>query len=243
MQSKSEKKDYNYSEDYYIKNGISGFESIDRMDHRAILKAVEFKENDCVLEIGCGLGILLSLLKAKNKYGVESNEFAINKCKEKGINARFHDDVYNLPFDDNFFDVVIMNESIEHIHNVDRLTKEVKRILKGEGKFIITTPNKGFLVKNLSESHCSEMTFNELEKLMSSNDFEIVAHTVSGINIWDYIGRKAIYPLAKFLVRKNMLIGTIKKTKDKADHSKMLNFRDYLTSFGTQQLLIAKNNK
>lgn len=243
MQSNSEKKDYNYSEDYYIKNGILGFESIDRMDHRAILKAVEFKENDCVLEIGCGLGILLSLLKTKNKYGVESNEFAVNKCKEKGINARLHEDVYRLPFDDNFFDAVIMNESIEHIHDIDRLTKEVKRILKRGGKFIITTPNKGFLVKDLSESHCSEMTFDELEKLMSSNDFEIVSHTVSGINIWDYIGRKVTYPLAKFLMRKNILTSTIKKTKDKVDHSKISNFRDGLISFGTQQLLIAKNNK
>lgn len=243
MQNENEKKDYNYSKNYYIENSISGFESTDRMDHRAILKLVEFREGDCVLEIGCGFGVLLSLLKVKNKYGIESNEFAVNKCKEKGIDARVHDDAYNLPFDDNFFDAVIMNESIEHIHDVDRLAKEVKRILKGGGKFIITTPNKGFLVKNLSESHCSEMTFDELEKLMYGNNFEIVSHTVSGINMWDYIGRKAIYPLAKFLVRQNMLAGTIKKTKDKVDHSKMSNFRDYLTSFGTQQLLIAKNNK
>lgn len=243
MQSKSEKRDYNYSEDYYIENGISGFESTDRMDHRAILKSTEFKEDDYVLEIGCGLGILLSLLKSKNKYGVESNEFAVNKCKEKGINAKLHNDAYNLLFDDSFFDAVIMNESIEHIHDVDRLTKEVKRILKRGGKFIITTPNKGFLVKNLSESHCSEMTFSELEKLMNSNNFEIVSHTVSGINVWDYIGRRVTYPLAKFLTHRNILVNTIKKTRDGVDHSRMLSFRDYLISFGTQQLLIAKNNK
>jgi len=46
-----------------------------------------------------------------------------------------------LPWEDNFFDVVICSEIIEHIFDTDRLLEQIRRILKPSGTLIISTPN------------------------------------------------------------------------------------------------------
>ncbi|MFC1623280.1 class I SAM-dependent methyltransferase, partial [Patescibacteria group bacterium] len=226
-----------------VDNGLDGFNATERMDHKAILECVDFNKKDKILEIGCGFGVLLSKIPSGVKYGIESNDFSAGKCQEKGLNVVAHDNPYKLPFEDNFFDKVVMNESIEHIEDVGKLVKEVKRILKFNGKYVVTTPNKTLFVRNLSDTHCSEMTYSELRKIIRDNDFEIVLHTVSGFGAWDWFATRFVYPVAKFFLKKGVMSGAIKKTRDNVDQSKVSNFRDKWIYLGTQQLLIAKNNK
>ena len=47
----------------------------------------------------------------------------------------------DLPFNNDFFDVAYCGEIIEHLFNPDHLLKEVFRVLKKEGRCVITTPN------------------------------------------------------------------------------------------------------
>lgn len=95
-----------------------------------------------ILDIGCGsFPYFLTFIDFKNKYGVdpslsttESNKLILKKI-----------DVAKtpLPFADNFFETVTMLAVFEHI-DYQRLTfvlKEVKRVLKRNGIFIITTPS------------------------------------------------------------------------------------------------------
>jgi 2-polyprenyl-3-methyl-5-hydroxy-6-metoxy-1,4-benzoquinol methylase len=49
--------------------------------------------------------------------------------------------VDTLPWDDDFFDVIICSEIIEHIFDTDRLLEQIKRVLKPSGTLIISTPN------------------------------------------------------------------------------------------------------
>lgn len=241
--SQKRTKKYDYGEKYYQENGLDGFEARGRMDHDAILAQVDFGENDNVLEIGCGLGVLLSRVGSKNKFGVESNTFSVDKCREKGLDVRLHDNPYDLPYEDNFFDKVIMNEVIEHIEDVDLVVKEVSRVLKNKGIFIVTTPNKGILVRNLSESHCSEMTYGELRAIIKKNNFRIMKHLVSGINIWDFLGGKIVYPTAKKIREIGFFKKAIDNTRKKIDRSKIQIFRKKFRHLGTQQLLVAENRK
>jgi SAM-dependent methyltransferase len=46
-----------------------------------------------------------------------------------------------LPYEDNFFDTVYLGEVIEHLHNPGMVLKEVRRVLKEDGVFIMDTPN------------------------------------------------------------------------------------------------------
>ncbi len=47
----------------------------------------------------------------------------------------------SLPWTENTFDVVVCNEIIEHIFDTDRLLEELHRVLKPQGKLILSTPN------------------------------------------------------------------------------------------------------
>jgi len=74
-----------------------------------------------------GIDISTETFKYAKKYFDELKECDLNSEK--------------IPFPDNFFDVVICSEVIEHIYNTDRLLIEIKRILKPSGILIISTPN------------------------------------------------------------------------------------------------------
>ena len=49
-----------------------------------------------------------------------------------------------LPFADNFFDIVFLNEVLEHVEDDKRTISESIRVLKVGGKIIIFAPNRLF---------------------------------------------------------------------------------------------------
>jgi len=55
-----------------------------------------------------------------------------------------------IPSDDNMFDIVIAANTLEHLHDPERVFKEVNRVLKPGGIFLVKTPNKYHYVPLLS---------------------------------------------------------------------------------------------
>jgi 2-polyprenyl-3-methyl-5-hydroxy-6-metoxy-1,4-benzoquinol methylase len=97
-----------------------------------------------VVDIGSGNGYLMKYIKEKNSKDIEFEFIGIDKyVTEKSFEFRLiNQDVeerINLP--DQFADIIIGAEIIEHISNTDGLIEEVYRILKKDGDAIITTPN------------------------------------------------------------------------------------------------------
>src|SRR5205085_2280796 len=73
-------------------------------------------------------------------YGVEINEIAVNKAKEKGHTvylSRFED----LDLPRNFFDVVISIHVIEHVERPDLFLEKCGEIAGENGVVYIETPN------------------------------------------------------------------------------------------------------
>ena len=72
----------------------------------------------------------------------------IGQCKKLGINVEYKiGDAQNLQFQDEKFDFVISNDFFEHISYKEKynVTKEVSRVLKPGGRFVIKTPNLSYL--------------------------------------------------------------------------------------------------
>lgn len=104
-----------------------------------ILDKINLK-NKKVLEIGCAGGVILRYLNNKkvNYVGIDlkrENLKGLEEFKTKVMDAR------DLKFGKETFDIIIACETFEHINNVDKAIKEVRRVLKKEGIFIITVPN------------------------------------------------------------------------------------------------------
>ncbi len=99
-----------------------------------------------LLDAGCGNGSLSSLIKeafrATEVYGIEICESTIRLARNEGVEVIHADiDRYRLPFEDNSFDAVFAGEVIEHLLDPEGFVKEVHRILRRNGVFVITTPN------------------------------------------------------------------------------------------------------
>jgi 2-polyprenyl-3-methyl-5-hydroxy-6-metoxy-1,4-benzoquinol methylase len=109
--------------------------------------------NKNILDIGCHNGIFLSLIKNRNNnfYGLDANDWAVSESEKKDLNIRqfFFDDKTKLPFENEFFDVVIAGEIIEHIFDTDFFLEEISRVMKPGGKLLISTPNVASLGRRL----------------------------------------------------------------------------------------------
>lgn len=105
-----------------------------------VLKYVEV--NDVVLDFGCGSNsFLLNYVKNKIKNGV-GIDYDVENRKEGNIEyIKFMFDK-KLPFKDGIFDKVFLLAVLEHIDIkiVNNLFLELGRILKKDGKIILTTP-------------------------------------------------------------------------------------------------------
>ncbi len=134
-------------------------------------------KNKIILDIGCGTGYGTNFLSkyASKILGVDISENAIKFCQSiysgKNLNFIHIDDIY-LPFNESTFDVCISFEVIEHIDpkRVDYWLSEIKRILKKDGIFICSTPNKNIRLlpfqKPINPYHLKEYDYKEFEKIL-----------------------------------------------------------------------------
>lgn len=96
----------------------------------------ELKKNWKILDLGCGD---MWLTKHLNKQGFRCIGL---DTYDKRDSDYVRGTAYRIPFPDNFFDCVIGIEVIEHLE--PRAYREIKRVLKKNGKFIVTTPKPKF---------------------------------------------------------------------------------------------------
>jgi len=96
-----------------------------------------------VLDIGCHSGTLGSMLinEGNQVYGIEINQEVAEIARSKGLKVKIQDIESCFAFEDNFFDVVVAAEVIEHILDTDFLLEEIKRVLKHNGSLVLSTPN------------------------------------------------------------------------------------------------------
>ncbi|MDD2780903.1 class I SAM-dependent methyltransferase [Sulfuricurvum sp.] len=99
-------------------------------------------EGSKCLDYGCYDGMFLHQCKERKTLeymGIDKNKDIVlqNPYNEK---ITFFED--NIPFANNEFDNVTILDVLEHIHDQDKVLREIHRVLKKEGVLIITTPQK-----------------------------------------------------------------------------------------------------
>lgn len=149
----------------YHKGAMVYGEHISRYD--SITPLVKGKD---VLDIasGSGYGSYIIGESAKSVVGVEIDKPSVAYAKRNYSrpNVSFvKGSAESIPQPDNNFDVVVSFETIEHIKNYKKFVEEVKRILKTDGVFIVSTPNDLEFPEG-NHFHLHEFTEDELKSLL-----------------------------------------------------------------------------
>jgi 2-polyprenyl-3-methyl-5-hydroxy-6-metoxy-1,4-benzoquinol methylase len=104
-----------------------------------------------VLDVGCNRGSTEALFQslypeqAKETFieGVDISSQAVKQATALGLaNCTFRTyEGSRLPYPSESFDLVILIEVIEHVAEKEQLLREIRRVLRPEGKLFLTTPN------------------------------------------------------------------------------------------------------
>lgn len=158
--SDSQRLSYNPAKLTQRRSGIKAFISFDdrfitvsRFLEKEINKA---KGRLKILDVGVGDGVYEGMLSkdALTKadfYGVDISRNQLERAGKYLKEAKVVDfDKGNLPYKDNFFDIIIASEIFEHLFYPEKLAKEVYRLTKRNGLMILTYPNSGALQIRMS---------------------------------------------------------------------------------------------
>lgn len=147
-----------------------------------IIRRITNKEINRIADIGCGDGHLIqTIIKERNNvseiYGIDMSKIRLNRVKSISKKIKIvKADVTHLPFEDNFFDVVICSEVLEHVKNYEKAIKELLRVTKNQ--LIMTVPNEEKLMKTLCPrckkyhyiaGHINSFHKNKLKKILFTN--------------------------------------------------------------------------
>jgi ubiquinone/menaquinone biosynthesis C-methylase UbiE len=97
--------------------------------------------NTKVLDIGCGRSAnFLKAISPKIAEGI-GVDFKVEPINIRNIHTIQLKLAYELPFENESFDVVTMLAVLEHIEHEKSILKEIHRVLKKDGKLVLTVPS------------------------------------------------------------------------------------------------------
>lgn len=129
------------------------------------LKMFNISPKDQVLDLGCGDGLNIKLLKlfgVKDIIGVDISRFLIKLAQKNNPDVKFYlASADSLPFKANVFDVVLLDSVFHHLIYFPKVLGEIKRVLKAGGRLCFIDPHKSIL-----RSLLNFMTLSSLSRVI-----------------------------------------------------------------------------
>lgn len=155
---------------------------------RRIVSCIENSVPLKILDVGCGDGVIASLVPSHHLFfGIDLALSRVKGCQlALGTSGREFAvaDAQHLPCPEEYFDLVIFSEVIEHLPNPSGALAEVWRVLKHGGRMVISTPSAMHHLEKIGElyehQHLQLFSPGSLQDIVTAAGFEVV-------NSW-YIG-------------------------------------------------------
>lgn len=129
--------------------GMHDTEAFEDQRWRTFAQSLEFRHTAAlalvqegpILDIGCGDGLELSLLKdaGYSAEGIDVSEEAVLRCREKGLIANMYDPSVELPFKTGSIPTILLLDVLEHVFDPASLLAEAVRISAKD--VIVSVPN------------------------------------------------------------------------------------------------------
>jgi SAM-dependent methyltransferase len=99
-----------------------------------------------ILDAGCGVGMYVRAFRrfSDDVYGIDVDADKIAEASRELPNLQVAP-AESLPFEDNFFDVVLSHETLEHVHDDHAAAREAVRVLRPGGRLVVFCPNRLWL--------------------------------------------------------------------------------------------------
>ncbi|MEA3493987.1 MAG: methyltransferase domain-containing protein [Candidatus Margulisiibacteriota bacterium] len=177
-----------------------------------------------VIEIGCGCGEYLSIMRqaGADACGLEQSAESVSKCVEKGLKADqgfIQDNFYKL--EGAPFNAFCMLNFLEHLPDPNSILKGISFNLVGGGMGLVEVPNFDMILRNnlFSEfigDHLLYFTRDTLNTALKLNGFDIIECN----EVWhNYI--------ISAVVKKNSLMPSKVKTLGKSERLDLSHFNKY----------------
>jgi ubiquinone/menaquinone biosynthesis C-methylase UbiE len=178
----------------YGKGGIGRW-YWDYRDRRAL---AFIRDERNILDVGCGEGITLEKLLQgfpdRNVIGIDYSSEKVKICGQHQLPAR-NGNACKLEFSDHSFDCCLFLEVVEHLLDPLMALKEIHRVLRKGGLFLLIFPNDWlFKVARLSflkfkeafspSGHVKQWTPSEMRKTLEKVGFEIQETACLPFHFW-----------------------------------------------------------
>ncbi|MGM3305756.1 class I SAM-dependent methyltransferase [Anabaena sp. WFMT] len=153
----------------------------------------EISPTDTILDVACGTGeferLLLAEYSSQQIFGVDISDkmlaIAKQKCSAYPQVSFQIASASNLPFDNDIFDVIVSANSFHYFDDPLAALKEMRRVLKPDGKVIILDWCRDYLtckicdiiLKSFDPAHQQCYTQNEFHRLLEDANFAVYRAT------------------------------------------------------------------
>jgi SAM-dependent methyltransferase len=119
--------------------------------HAELSPAYLFRYLNRLLDVGAGAGLFLASARAAGWQveGVEIAEYGPVYARQHFGLDLIHGTIHEASFPDAYFDVVMLQDTIEHVTDPREVLEEINRILRPGGAAILSTPNFDSLGRRL----------------------------------------------------------------------------------------------
>ncbi|MCD4760593.1 class I SAM-dependent methyltransferase [bacterium] len=151
QKSKEQKDYYNRTAEHYDQwhVDLASARIVDQWNFDNLRDFLGDRKIEKALELGSGTGRMANNLfqVSDEVYGIDQSQEVLKIAQNKYPKLKLScGEVTNLPYQDNFFDLIIINGSLHHFFAVEKTFQQAYRVLKPGGAFVLLgEPNSQFM--------------------------------------------------------------------------------------------------
>lgn len=142
-----------YLESLSLQEEIPRLAAVSRITHLAVSAFLDENppperiDGDCnFLDLACGPGILTGLIAnhfhSYTMHGIDRSKGLIQFAEISYPKINWIEgDLRDLPYDSNSIDYMMIHFALVHIHDMEKVLEEIRRVLKPGGQFLVIEPD------------------------------------------------------------------------------------------------------
>lgn len=201
-----------YHEMYELESHYWWFVARRRLVRRFVQEIANGSSAGTIVDVGCGTGInQKELASFGDWYGVDSSWAALSLSQKRGVADLAQTEIEKLALASESADLLVALDVLEHVENDRDAIKELWRILKPNGRILLTVPAYQFLWSEHDEAlhHKRRYVASEVRTKLTRAGFEVerISYFITSlflpillVRFWQTVFKKSVYPKTSHII-------------------------------------------